>query len=260
MTDIPSNVTQLKKLLNVNSLLSGEGTNPKVAKNEKLGVLGGVLHLAPADLSGFEVCPMRSEGCTAACLHTAGNPAYMKNKNESRIKRTKAFFAHREAFMNLLVLEIAKMLKSANDQNLDLAIRLNGTSDIRWESVRFKLWDWVSGRADRHVAANHQPVTILELFPDIQFYDYTKIHNRKNVPSNYHLTFSLNETNREFATKQDRNIAVVFKGKLPDEYLGRPVIDGDEHDYRPNDPRGVVVGLKVKGKGREDDTGFVVQL
>ena len=258
MTDIPSNITQLKKHLGVNSLLSGEGTNPKVAKNEKLGVLGGVLHLAPADLSGFEVCPMRSEGCTAACLHTAGNPAYMKNKNEARIKRTKAFFTHREAFMNLLVLEIAKMLKSANDQNLDLAIRLNGTSDIRWESMRFDVWDWVAERAEKRKGVCD--TTILDLFRELQFYDYTKIHNRKNVPSNYHLTFSLNETNREFATKQDRNIAVVFKGKLPDEYLGRPVIDGDEHDYRPNDPKGVVVGLKVKGKGREDETGFVVQL
>ena len=253
----PQNVTQLKKFLGVNSLLSGEGTNPKVAKNEKLGVLGGVLHLAPADLSGFEVCPMRSAGCTAACLHTAGNPAYMKNKNEARIKRTKAFFAEREAFMNLLVLEIANMLNSAEKQQLDLAVRLNGTSDIRWESVRFTVWPWVQARIDRVASGK---VTVLELFGDIQFYDYTKLHNRKGVPSNYHLTFSLNETNRKFATKQDRNIAVVFAGKLPENFLGRPVIDGDEHDYRPNDPQGVVVGLKVKGKGREDDTGFVVQL
>lgn len=253
----PKNLTQLKKHLGVNSLLSGEGTNPKVAKNEKLGVLGGVLHLAPADLSGFEVCPMRSAGCTAACLHTAGNPAYMKNKNEARIKRTKAYFADREAFMNLLVLEVAKMLGSAESQNLDLAIRLNGTSDIRWESVKFTVWDWVQGRLDRYVGTK---TTIFDLFSDIQFYDYTKIHNRRNVPSNYHLTFSLNETNREFATKQPRNIAVVFSGSLPEEYLGRPVIDGDETDYRPNDPDGVVVGLKVKGKGRQDDTGFVIHL
>ena len=255
----PQNVTQLKKFLGVNSLLSGEGTNPKVAKNEKLGVLGGVLHLAPADLSGFEVCPMRSAGCTAACLHTAGNPAYMKNKNEARIKRTKAFFAEREAFMNLLVYEIWKMLNSADKQNLDLAIRLNGTSDIRWESVRFELFDWITEKTGVQVKGLKK-VTVFELFPDIQFYDYTKLHNRKGVPSNYHLTFSLNETNRKFATKQDRNIAVVFAGKLPENFLGRPVIDGDEHDYRPNDPQGVVVGLKVKGKGREDDTGFVVQL
>jgi len=252
----PSNLTQLKKHLGVNSLLSGEGTNPKVAKNEKLGVLGAVLHLAPADLSGFEVCPMRSAGCTAACLHTAGNPAYLKNKNEARIKRTKAFFADREAFMNLLVLEIAKMKKSADDQKLDLAVRLNGTSDIRWETVKFTVWDWVRERAGILGGKG----TILEQFYDIQFYDYTKIHNRKRIPHNYHLTFSLNETNRKFATKQDRNIAVVFSGKLPDEYLGRPVIDGDETDYRPEDPEGVVVGLKVKGKGRQDETGFVIHL
>ena len=256
----PKNLTQLKKHLGVNSLLSGEGTNPKVAKNEKLGVLGGVLHLAPADLSGFEVCPMRSAGCTAACLHTAGNPAYMKNKNEARIKRTKAYFANREAFMNLLVLEIAKMLDSAEKQQLDLAVRLNGTSDIRWETVKFKIWPWVAERIKRWGDLAREKVTVFELFHDIQFYDYTKIHNRRNIPSNYHLTFSLNETNREFATKQPRNIAVVFSGKLPDQYLGRPVIDGDETDYRPDDPEGVVVGLKVKGKGRQDDTGFVIHL
>lgn len=250
-------IKAMKEKLGVNSLLSAEGTNPKVDKNTKLGVLGSVLHLAPADLSGFEVCPMRSKGCTAACLHTAGNPAYMKNKNEARIKRTKAFFADRETFMNLLVLEMNKHLNSAKKQNMQPVFRLNGTSDIRWESIRFTVWPWVQEKISRKASGK---ITVLELFGDVQFMDYTKIHNRKNVPSNYHLTFSLNETNREFATKQDRNIAVVFKGKLPDEYLGRPVIDGDEHDYRPNDPKGVVVGLKVKGKGREDDTGFVVQL
>ena len=252
-----NNLTQLKAALGVNSLLTHERANPKVAKSEKLGILTGVLHLAPADVSGYEVCPMRSAGCTAACLHTAGNPAYLKNKTEARIKRTKAFFENREGFMNLLVLEMAKHIESAHKQQMEPAFRLNGTSDIRWESVRFKLWDWVADRTGIFVT---KKVTLFHLWPDIQFYDYTKIHNRKYVPNNYHLTFSLNETNREFATHQPHNIAVVFKGKPPSEYLGRPVIDGDEHDYRPDDPQGVVVGLKVKGKGREDKTGFVVQL
>lgn len=255
----PTNQTQLKKLLGVNSLLTLERANPKVAKSEKLGILTGVLHLAPADESGYEVCPMRSAGCTAACLHTAGNPAYLENKKKSRVARTKAFFEHREAFMNLLVLEMAKHIESAEKQKLVPAFRLNGTSDIRWESVRFKLWDWVFERAFGD-ASSLRTSTILGFFPHIQFYDYTKLHNRKNVPDNYHLTFSLNETNRKFATRTALNVAVVFKGKLPSEYLGRPVIDGDEHDYRPQDPKGVVVGLKVKGSGRKDETGFVVQL
>ena len=161
--------------------------------------------------------------------------------------------------MNLLVLEMHKHIGSAAKQQLEPAFRLNGTSDIRWESVRFKLWGWVKERTGMGVEGL-RTVTLFELLPDIQFYDYTKLHNRKNVPDNYHLTFSLNETNQEFATKTPLNVAVVFAGKMPDEYLGRPVIDGDEHDYRPDDDQGVVVGLKAKGKARADDSGFVVYL
>lgn len=252
-------IAEIRRTLGVGSLLTNERANPKVAKSEKLGILTGVLHLAPADLSGYEVCPMRSAGCTAACLHTAGNPAYLANKNKARIARTKAFFENRQAFMNLLVLEMAKHIESANKQKLEPAFRLNGTSDIRWESTRFKVWDWVQDKLEVYPHIEREQ-TLMEIFYGVQFYDYTKLHNRKNVPKNYHLTFSMNETNREFATQQPHNIAVVFKGKLPTEFLGRPVIDGDEHDYRPDDPKGVVVGLKVKGKGREDATGFVVQL
>lgn len=251
-------ISQIKRVLGVNSLFTNERANPKVAKSEKLGVLGAVLHLAPADLSGYEVCPMRSAGCTAACLHTAGNPAYMRGKNEARIKRTKAFFENREAFMNLLLLEFHKHLQSCKVQNMEPAARLNGTSDIRWETVKFNVWDWVADTIG--YSGKTEKVTIFDVYRLIQFYDYTKLHNRKNVPANYHLTFSLNETNRAFAEKQPFNIAVVFSGTLPETYLGRKVIDGDEHDYRPQDPQGVVVGLKAKGKGRQDDTGFVVQL
>ena len=253
----PQTIKSLKETLGVNSLLTNEGANPKVAKNEKVGVLGAVLHLAPHTMSGYQTCPMSSAGCRAACLMSAGNPAYLKNKTEARIKRTKAFFEHRDEFMNLLVLEMDKHLKSAEKQNMQPTFRLNGTSDIRWESVKFTLWPWVSERIGREA---DRSLTVLELFSEIQFMDYTKLHNRKNVPDNYHLTFSLNETNQEFATKQPHNIAAVFGGKLPDEYLGRPVIDGDEHDYRPDDDQGVVVGLKAKGKARADDSGFVVYL
>ena len=251
----PQNLKQLKEHLQVNSLLSNERANPKVAKSEKLGVLTGVLHLAPANESGYEVCPMRSAGCTAACLHTAGNPAYLENKKKSRITRTKAYFENREAFMNLLVLEMDKLIKSADKQKLVPAFRLNGTSDIRWESVKFQLWDWVAERTGLDYGGK---TTLFELFDNVQFYDYTKLHNRKNIPANYHLTFSLNETNREFATHQPLNIAVVFAGEVPETYLGLEVIDGDEHDYRPDDPSKVVVGLKAKGLARSDETGFTV--
>lgn len=251
-------IKSLKETMGVNSLVSAEDANPKVAKSGKLGVRTAVLHLAPADLSGYEVCPMRSKGCTAACLHSAGNPAYFMNKNKSRIARTKAFFEHREEFMNLLMLELAKFRDKAHKDDFEFAGRLNGTSDIRWESVRFNVLPWVAERTG--YSGPTENVTILEVFADEQFYDYTKLHNRKKVPKNYHLTFSMNETNQDFAEDSPLNVAVVFAGKLPDTYLGREVIDGDEHDFRPQDPDGVVVGLKAKGLGRADDTGFVVQL
>ena len=249
-------IKSLKDTLGVNSLVTNEDANPKVAKSGKLGIRTAVLHLAPADLSGYEVCPMRSKGCTAACLHTSGNPAYFQNKNKSRIARTKAFFEHREAFMNLLVIELAKFFTKAHNDGYEVAARLNGTSDIRWESMRFTVMDWVAERVG--YIGPREKVTILEVFKDVQFYDYTKLPNRKNIPSNYHLTFSMNETNMDFAENSPLNVAVVFSGKLPDTYLGREVIDGDEHDYRPQDPDNVVVGLKAKGKARSDDSGFVV--
>lgn len=252
------NITEMRKTLGVNSLLTAENANPKTAKSEKLGIRTAVLHLAPASLSGYEVCPMRSDGCTAACLHTAGNPLFMKNKHAARIKRTKALFTNRDLFMNLLTYELGMHVKKATEEKFEPACRLNATSDIRWESLRFNLRPELAEKIS--YSGNTEKVSILEIFKDLQFYDYTKIHNRKNVPSNYHLTFSMNEVNQSFAKNQKRNIAVVFSGTLPDTFMGRPVIDGDEHDFRPQDPPNCVVGLKVKGKGKVDKSGFVIQL
>lgn len=253
-------IKAMKEAMGVNSLLSAEGSNPKVDKNVKVGVLGAVLHLAPHTMSGYQTCPMSSAGCRASCLMSAGNPAYLKNKTIVRIARTKAFFEHRGIFMNLLALEIAKHLKSAKRQGLKPSIRLNGTSDLRWECIRFKIWPWVLEKTGIKLVDQNRPLDIINMFPDVQFMDYTKLYNRKNIPSNYYLTFSMNETNRDFAKDTPMNVAVVFGGKLPDTYLGRKVIDGDLNDYRPQDPDNVVVGLKAKGLGRKDDTGFVVLL
>jgi len=230
------------------ALLTAPASNPKVAKNGKVGVLTSVLHLAPANLSGYEVCPGRSQGCTDACLHYAGNPVYMNNKTKARVRRTKEFFEQRETFMAQLEKEIAALERRAARLNLEPAVRLNGTSDIVWE------------RKKCGNAAN-----IMSLFPNVQFYDYTKLpRNPSNLPTNYHLTVSLSESNQdkiEQALDWGYNVAVVFENKLPDTYLGRPVISGDDHDYRPIDPKGSIVGLVVKGsKGKVDTSGFVVRL
>lgn len=235
-------------------LLSNPASNPKVAKNIGFGVLTAPLHLAPFDLSGFQVCPMASKGCAAACLHTAGNPVFMEAKNKSRIRKTRMYFKEREEFMDLLVQDIQKLVRKAEKEGLKTGVRLNATSDIPWESVKFSF-------KDRHYK------NIMEMFPAVQFYDYTKRHNRKNLPENYHLTYSLAEDNDSRAIealKNGINTAVVFRKDKPETFkigdLMRPVIDGDEHDFRPADGKhkiGVIIGLKAKGLAKTDTSGFV---
>jgi hypothetical protein len=242
-------------------LLSSPTSNPKTAKNTGYGVLTAPLHLAPFNLSGYQVCPMASQGCAKACLHTAGNPAFMKNKEIARIRKTKMFFENREQFLNDLVQDITKLEKQAQVLGLKCGVRLNATSDIQFEAFPVS----VTG-----VKYNN----IMLAFPNIQFYDYTKIHKRltKALPSNYHLTFSRAETNHANAINalnNGFNVAFVFSGvsvkaPLPETYMGFKVINGDLHDYRPADDlekvdnKGVIVGLKAKGKARKDTSGFTV--
>jgi hypothetical protein len=223
--------------------------NPKLLKGQKKGYLSSVLHLAPANLSGKEVCPKRTAGCTAACLNTAGRGGIFKKGEttnviqQARIRKTKMFFENREEFMNQLIKEIYATIHKAKKLNLTPVFRLNGTSDISWE--KYKVLD----------------KNIFEIFPSVQFYDYTKILGRKvsHIP-NYHLTFSKadgNDMDVRLAASNGMNIAAVFK-ELPETYIGRPVINGDDTDLRFLDPKGVIVGLKAKGKAKKDTTGFVV--
>lgn len=248
-------LTSLCKRAGIKSLLSAINSNPKVAKNSKLGVLTAVLHLAPGNMSGFEVCTKRSPGCSNACLHFAGSPLYLTGKTQARIARTKVLFQDRNLFFNILALEIADHISLAESKGMIPAVRLNGTSDICWEAKKFILFP-----ETKALLGDRYGSSIIEIFSDIQFYDYTAIPHRK-IPANYDLTFSLKEQNMneaKAALAQGLNLAVVFADRLPETFLGYPVVNGDEHDYRPADPRGCIVGLKVKGrKGKEDMTGFV---
>lgn len=190
------------KALGVNTLLADPVRNPKVAKNAKLRVLSAPLHLAlaPADLSGFEVCPMRTAGCTRACLHTAGNPAYMRGKHRARVARTKAYFEARDMFMVALAADIASVAREARRRKMKCGIRLNATSDIPWEKVPLKI-------------GNRAFPNLMAAFPNVQFYDYTKRANRRNLPRNYSLTFSLAEGNDMQAVAalgNGMNVAAVF--------------------------------------------------
>lgn len=222
--------------------------NPKTDKNLKIESLKKYwilrLNLAPYKISGFNTCSSASQGCADACLHTAGNPVFMPQKTLGRINRTRFYFRDRAKFLTKLIKEITNHELYCYKNDFIPVVRLNTTSDIPWEIHK-----------------------IFDLFPRVQFYDYTKIKKRAIkfaqglMPKNYHLTFSMNEANHidcDEVLQQGGNIAVVFRDKLPDTYKGYKVVNGDEHDLRFTDPKNVVVGLKAKGLAKTDQSGFVI--
>lgn len=223
--------------------------NAKTRKGEKLGYITYGIHLAPYNLSGFNVCKCASKGCAAACLNTAGRGA-MNSVQTARINKTKFFFEDKKGFLTQLHKEITAAIKSAARKGLTPCFRLNLTSDLPWESIK------------------HEGKSMMEHFPDVQFYDYTKIPDRMTrfmhglFPANYQLTFSRSEGNDESVKNvlaYHGNVAAVFRGKLPKTWNGAKVIDGDESDVRFLDPKGCVVGLVEKGLAKKDETGFVIE-
>lgn len=243
----------MSKILNIDA-------NPKTVKGQARGFLTGVLYLAPGKASGFEVCAMRTKGCTAACLGMYAGRANIIKKGETtnpirkaRVRKTRWFFEDRQAFMAQVVKEIEAMIRKAERMGLTPTIRLNGSSDIVWEKIE------IEHEIDGTLM---QFGSIYDLFPEIQFYDYTKRHNRRDLPANLHLTFSLAEDNDVQAYQalaNGMNVAVVFfPATRPETFMGCKVVNGDADDLRFLDPKGgVVIGLKAKGEARNDTTGFV---
>jgi hypothetical protein len=232
--------------------------NPKVLKGMSQGYMTYILHLAPADLSGYETCPKRTAGCTAACLNTAGRGGMFKkgeNTNviqKARIRKTKMFFEDRITFMNLLVKDIELAIKQCIKKGLIPVFRMNGTSDLAFEKYEV-------------IRKGQSYTNIFTAFSEVTFYDYTKILGRKikNI-SNYSLTFSAadgNDADVYRAISEGYNVATVFGLKkteaMPKTYMGRIVFNGDESDLRFLDPKNVVVGLYAKGKAKKDTSGFV---
>jgi hypothetical protein len=234
-----------KALLSVSS-------DAKTIKGETLGFLTGILYLAPANTTKWNTCSMaKTAKCDVACLNSAGRGAF-SSVQQARINKTEWFFTERNTFMQQLVVDIAKLIKKANKQGLKPLVRLNGTSDIQWESVAFTDADGA------------EYVNIFAAFPDVTFYDYTKIANRTELPSNYDLTFSYSgvEGFQPFVTKallNNMRMAVVFRKEqdIPQSFMGIPVVSGDKSDVRHLDDK-VIVGLYAKGKAKLDTTGFVV--
>ena len=240
--------------------------NPKTLKGMKQGFNTYIMHLAPADVSGYQTCPKATVGCKAACLNTAGRGGMFKKGEttntiqKARIRKTKMFFENRQEFMADLVKDIELAIKQSIKKDLVPVIRLNGTSDLSFEKYEVIR----NGVLYRNIFA---------AFSDIQFYDYTKVLGRKvNDIKNYSLTFSAadgNDNDVAKAINQGYNIAMVFALKktepMPEmqivSYTGGskvlPVFNGDESDLRFLDPKGVIVGLYAKGKAKKDTSGFV---
>lgn len=213
--------------------------NHKILKGKAHGYLTFILHLAPSILSGHNVCPKASEGCKAACLNTAGRGVYAKSQR-ARIRKTRELFDNRAAFAAQLRKDVVAGIRRAKKLGLTPCFRLNGTSDLPFDYLFPE---------------------IFREFPTVQFYDYTKLVSRmfRHRPANYHLTFSLSETNSADAERvlaAGYNVAVVFH-KVPETYMGYRVVCGDTTDLRFLDPSGVIIGLTAKGRGKRDTSGFV---
>jgi hypothetical protein len=222
--------------------------NPKIQKGTKLGYLSFILHLAPADLSGRETCPKRTAGCTAACLNTAGRGGMFRKGEttnviqKARIRKTQLFFNDRTTFFNQLTQDITKAIALARKLGLKPVFRLNGTSDLSWEKYEVP----------------NTGLNIFQIFPEVQFYDYTKILGRKVAHiDNYHLTFSKadgNDTDVARALAQGMSVVAVY------DEIPEGVPSADETDLRFLDPRGIMLGLKAKGRAKKDTSGFVIRL
>jgi len=220
----------------------------KTVKSEKFGYLTGILYLAPSDESGvINTCPNASEGCRAACLYSAGRGAFESVK-KARINKTIWFKKDQKGFMDQIDKDITALVKKAERDNMIPCVRLNGTSDLPWENIRFK-----DGK------------NIMERHASIQFYDYTKSSVRigkfldGKLPSNYHLTFSRSESNAKVAKSlfdKGATVAIVYYS-VP---VHVKVVNGDDSDLRFLDPSNSIVALKAKGKAKKDQSGFVVKV
>ena len=215
--------------------------NAKTVKGESLGYITAIRYLAPSRESGqWNVCPNAGH-CASVCLYTAGRGVFASTQ-AARIKKTVWRMTDKAGHFAAARAEIATASKRASLTGMRLAVRVNGTSDLPGDAV-----------------------ALAKALPSVQFYDYTKIisHARAfadgRLPPNLHVTLSYDSATVPWKAckpllSHGVNVAVAFavrKGEpLPEYWRGVPVIDGDEHDLRFLDRKGVVVGLRAKGAAR----------
>jgi len=232
------------------NLISNGNTNAKTIKNDQETY---ILYLSPYNLNdtGKNVCPFATKGCAAACLNSAGRGKF-SNVQLARRRKTNLFFQDQQKFTQDLAMDLAKINNKALKENKTIFVRLNGTSDINFEKL-----------LNRYLNINFAQ------FAGLKFYDYTKDKNKaleystNEKREKYRITYSRSEKDTENDIQNllnnGVNVAAVFSKDLPNTYLGYPVINGDLTDLRFNDQLGVIVGLKAKGDGKKDTSGFVIQ-
>ena len=216
-------------------------SNSKLAKTNKASdrYLFAGLSLYPDSV----ICPAsKIADCFNSCLKSAGRGVF-KNVIKARQSKTDWWHTDRDGFLDQLRKDLHAFAKKAERLNKQPVVRLNVISDIAWEDYG-----------------------IPQSFPNIRFYDYSKRSDRfiQVLPDNYYLTFSYSGVERyqkhvKQALDHGANIAVVFSGGLPSRFMNRPVIDGDLHDIRIDDPKGIIIGLKAKGKAKKSDSDFIVR-
>ena len=233
------------------------GKNFKCEMGELQAVLTAVLHLSPWKEAGFNTCAFAG-ACAEVCIKTTGQ-CVTNTALRSRICKTLYFFLFREEFLDQLRMEIRQHIYMAKIKGMRAAIRLNATSDILWERTG-----------------------IIDEFPEVQFYDYTKIPlEKRNPPPNYHLTFSLSEDPKSMGRalsylEAGHNAAMVVQtldgmkradAKRASQSLveagswnGYPTFSGDNNDIRFWDPPGSWIVLYAKGPATKDTSGFVQRL
>ena len=245
----------------------------KAAKASGFGYLNAIHYMAPATLGGAgNMCSHYTIACFLNCLGWQSGQASMvkdldndtNNVRESRKLKAQLFMKDRANYMNRLARDIIALDRRAMREGLKLCVRLNGSSDLRFERISFEI-DAKTAKALLKPDIAGQKWTLPRLFPAIQFVDYTKNPNRLgNAPDNLDLTLSYSVENSADCVKAllaGHNVAMIFDGGLPESFAGFPVINGDLHDLRHLDPKGGhIVGLTPKGRrAKLDQTGFIIR-
>ena len=259
----PADVTVPSRTIRI--LLGGSDSNTKLRKSLGYGFQTTGLSLEPHKIAGFgNVCAFASPGCIGACVGHQGLGKVFPNIEFARIAKRVVWSLARDWFLETLAEELGKAQRKAARAGDRLAVRLNMFSDIPWEKYG-----------------------IIDQFPNIEFYDYTKNLKRAGqLRQNYWLTFSRDERpsshdNSIRTLQAGNNVAVAFDtgrvgnrvsmgacpADFPKTWYGFPVIDGDTTDLRFDDPRGRtrgrVVGLRLKSSSWDErqgaiDSGFAI--